>query len=158
MIKIRRFNEIMNSTVKFKKVAKGQYAFKAKFEIDGAEFTVLSRLDEFGYKCIIGNKKYRQGADYYELMFVDSDESYEATEKGKDQFKIFSGVIQILKKYLDKEKPQTILFPASENDPTRLRLYRHFSQNVEKYFYDYYFVGEIAFYTSEYINLVFERK
>ena len=58
-----------------------------------------------------------------------------------DSRKIFGTVIQIIKDYVAKHKPKTILFTAMNNEPSRVKLYKVLASKADEALPDYSFQG-----------------
>lgn len=62
---------------------------------------------------------------------------------GGDSRKIFGTVVNIVKEYLNKNKPLTLLFTAVSNEPSRVRLYKALASKVDQSLPDYYYAGSL---------------
>lgn len=58
-----------------------------------------------------------------------------------DSRKIFGTVIQIVKDYVTKHNPKTILFTAMNNEPSRVKLYKMLASKADEALPDYSFQG-----------------
>ena len=58
-----------------------------------------------------------------------------------DSRKIFGTVIQIVKDFVAKNNPRTLLFTAMNNEPSRVKLYKMLASNADEALPDYSFQG-----------------
>jgi hypothetical protein len=106
--------EVFDTEVNITKIKKSKNEWTAWFEIDGKEFEFIA---------------YSEIPDRWLINFYDSSGETEITGKG-DQFKVYSSVIQIIKKFIKDVKPKVFVFPAKER--SRIKLYDKLSQMIAK--------------------------
>ncbi len=141
MIKVRKFSEITRtSDVNYmsQKVTNSPYdvVYQAVFSVQDEDFDF--KISKQYLNSIELNGKVYLALQTYNITFESYSGDTELTGKG-NAFKVFTTVLAIVKEFSDMEKPEILTFSAGE--PSRKRLYQHFSDSIEKYLPNYSFMG-----------------
>ena len=127
-----------------KELADTSFDYKFSNENNGAEHvykffvpTINGKFLEYEVFIYLGGNNYVERKDMIEVLFqvsrADSTKTDEITGTG-NAFKIFSTVLKIIKKEIkDDPNIKIINFGAKSKEKSRIKLYNHFVDNLEKY-------------------------
>lgn len=109
-------NELFSQAYPFNRYSNSnnvQYEFSTA---EGKRVTVVFVISNFNFNFI--SKKTVKGWE----LFFDVDGQMHVTGKG-ETFMVFATVVEIVKDFIEKNKPQVLVFTADKGDRSRVDLY-----------------------------------